>query len=76
MRQDDPLRLIACARGTQLPQAKLNEKLVQQIRETIELRTQVRKVLSNYTNEAIAKEYGVHVRTIDKVVQELTWLHV
>lgn len=54
------------ARGEQLPQAKLNEILVRQIREN-------RRGL---TARQWAEQLGVHQRTIDKVRDYRSWRHV
>lgn len=53
-------------RGEQLPQAKLNESIVRQIREN-------RRGL---TAKQWAKQLGVHQRTIDKVRDYRSWRHV
>lgn len=51
-------------RGNELPQAKLNPSLVREIRS------------SNEPRKAIANRLGVHYRTIEKVRQWETWVHV
>lgn len=73
---NDPLRFLKAARGEQMPQAKLSEEIVLEIRKTVQLREEARAVLKNYTNSALAKEYGVHERTIDKAVQGYSWTHI
>lgn len=54
------------ARGEQLPQAKLNEILVRQIREN----------RLGLTARQWAEQLGVHQRTIDKVRDYRSWRHV
>lgn len=73
---DDPLNRLKVKRGFDLPQAKLNDTLVKEIRATAKLREEVRKLLSQYSNENIAKEYNVHPNTVDKLIQGYTWSHV
>jgi plasmid maintenance system antidote protein VapI len=39
-------------------------------------RDQLRKYISNnLSNEALARKFGVHIRTIEKIVQGQTWIH-
>lgn len=56
-----------CARGRDLPQAKLYPYHVVRIRER-----------NGYgvPRWFLAKEYGVHLRTIDKVCTYETWINV
>lgn len=56
-----------CARGTQLPQAKLTEEQVKAIR--------VRNRMG-VPRHRLAAEYGVHLRTIDKACTYESWVHV
>lgn len=51
-------------RGNELPHAKLNPSLVREIRNSDEPR------------KTIAARLGVHYRTIEKVRQWETWIHV
>lgn len=51
-------------RGNELPHAKLNPSLVREIRS------------SNEPRKSIASRLGVHYRTIEKVRQWETWIHV
>jgi len=51
-------------RGNELTHAKLNPALVREIRS------------SNEPRKAIANRLGVHYRTIEKVRQWETWIHV
>lgn len=73
---DNPLNRNKMKRGSELPQAKLNEKLIKKIRATVAKREALKVVLRGMTNTAIAKQYGVHVRTIDRVTANENWIHV
>lgn len=73
---DDPLNRLRVKRGSELPHAKLNEKLIKKIRKTVAERERLKVVLSGMTNAAIAKEHGVHVRTIDRITAGENWHHV
>lgn len=67
-----------CARGAQLPQTKLQEADVRQIRELVQQRQQqqLRQQLTEITNKALARRFGVHWRTIEKVLAMETHYHV
>lgn len=55
--------------GLQLPQTKLLPIQVQAIREAVEIRKRLRdEINEKYSNEALAKAFGVHRRTIEKVI--------
>lgn len=74
---DDPLNRLKVKRGIELPQSKLNEKLVKKIREEYaQAQAEIKRLRSQYSSKALAKEYGVHVRTMDKVLTYETWSHV
>ena len=64
-------------RGHDLPQAKLLDLDVIAIRSAARqresLRTHIRNVLSN---DALAKQFNVHRRTIEKVLSTDTWCHI
>lgn len=61
------------AQGYDLPQTKLPEAAVLEIREAAEIRTQLRQVITaKYSNEALAKKFNVHHRTIEKVLSGTT----
>lgn len=55
------------ARGEQHPSASLTEQQVREIRQ---------RVVNGERRAALASEYGVGVRTIDKIVNRLRWKHV
>jgi hypothetical protein len=61
---------IYCARGSQLPQAKLSEESAKQIL----LRYKPFCPVNGGT--ALAKEFGVHPNTITKLTQRDSWSHV
>lgn len=65
------------AHGTDLPQAVLSEAAVIEIRAAREKRDDLRAhIKANLSNEAMAAKFGVHVRTIEKVVGYGSWRHV
>ncbi len=73
---DNPLNRLACKRGSQLPWAKLDEQKVADIMALIERRDELKAELREMTNAAIAKRYGVHIRTIDRISNGEAWGHV
>lgn len=63
-------------RGTELPQTKLDDEKISEIRSAIKQRDNLRQFIrENLSNEALAKKMGVHVRTIEKVTQYESWSH-
>lgn len=66
-----------CARGQELPQTKLLALDLVSIRSAARQRANLRKYIAdNLSNEALAKTYGVHVRTIEKVLNRETGSHI
>jgi hypothetical protein len=66
-----------CKRGFDLPQTKLPPLAVVAIREAARKRDQLRaEINQKYSNAALAKQWGVHVRTIEKVLAYETARHV
>lgn len=64
-------------RGAELPQTKLTEDDVEAIRSAAKQRDKLRQhIRDNLSNEALARQHGVHVRTVEKVLQYFTWSHV
>lgn len=64
-------------RGQELPQAKLLDVDVITIRSAAKQRENLRKYIrENLSNAALAQKFGVHIRTIEKIVQFETWSHV
>ena len=64
------------ARGSDLPHAKLTESKVAEIHRAVRQRQAYRAMANTLTNANLAKRYGVHVRTIEKVVARSSWFHV
>lgn len=65
------------ARGQDLPQAKLLDLDVVQIRSAMRQRENLRKhIKENLSNEALAKKHGVHIRTIEKISTYESWGHI
>jgi len=66
-----------CARGQELPQAKLLDLDVIGIRSAMRQRENLRKHIKEHlSNEALAMKHGVHVRTIEKISTYETWGHI
>ena len=64
-------------RGVDLPQSKLLPLDVGTIRSAARQRENLRKYIKdNLSNEALAKQFGVHFRTIEKVLTRETWSNV
>lgn len=56
-------------RGFDLPQTKIPPLAVIAIREAARKREQLRAdITAKYSNAALAKEWGVHRRTIEKII--------
>ena len=61
-------------RGLELPQAKLMPLDVAEIRSAARQRQSLRSyIASNLSNAALAKKFGVHERTIEKILSRETW---
>ena len=66
-----------CARGQELPQTKLLDLDVVEIRSAVRQRENLRKhIKENLSNEALAKKHGVHIRTIENTVSYKSWGHI
>lgn len=64
-------------RGQALPQAKLLDLDVVTIRSAMRQREALRKhIRENLSNEALARQFGVHVRTIEKLAAVESWSHL
>lgn len=64
-------------RGQDLPHAKLLDLDVLAIRSAARQRESLRQhIRDNLSNEALARQFGVHVRTIEKVLSAESWSHV
>ena len=64
-------------RGMQLPQSKLTPLEVEAIRSAAKQRESLRKhIRERLSNEALARDLGVHRRTIENVLARESWGHV
>ncbi len=69
-------RLKVC-RGEDLPHAKLTEDDIREIRAMHHYKMEQIEILNKkYSAKAIAQKYGVHYRTIEKILSYETWRHV
>lgn len=73
---DDPLNRLKVRRGSQLPQAKLTEADVKEIHRMVKVREDYRAKARDLSNARIAEMFGVHRRTVEKVIQGYSWSHV
>ena len=65
------------ARGQDLPQSKLLNLDVISIRSARRQRLALlAHIKANLSNEALARQYGVHVRTIEKALSNESWCHL
>ncbi len=65
------------ARGQAVPQARLMDLDVAAIRSAARQRENLRRhIRENLSNEALARQFGVHVRTIEKVLSAESWSHL
>ena len=65
------------ARGQDLPQTKLMDLDVVEIRSATRQRAALRKhIRENLSNSALAKKHGVSVRCIERVVAYENWGHI
>ena len=66
-----------CARGQDLPHAKLIDLDVIAIRSAAKQRDSLRKYISeNLSNAALASKFSVHERNIEKILTRQTWSHI
>ncbi len=64
-------------RGQELPQTKLLDMDIVSIRSAAKQRENLRKYIrENLSNAALAKQYGVHIRTIEKCLTYETGSHI
>lgn len=65
------------ARGQGAPGGKLTDLEVISIRSAHRQRVNlVMHIKMNLSNEALAKQFGVHVRSIEKIISRETWTHL
>lgn len=69
-------RAIRQVRGSQHPLARLDEAAVSEILALVEHRNRLKLELNTLTNDALAQRFGVHSRTIEKVIHGESWAHV
>lgn len=66
-----------CKRGFDLPQTKVPPLAVVAIRDAARKREELRREINEkYSNAALAKQWGVHVRTIEKILSYETARHI
>ena len=66
-----------CKRGFDLPQTKIPPLAIIAIREAARKREQLRReITEKYSNKALAKAWGVHPRTIEKILSYETAKHI
>ena len=64
-------------RGQDLPQTKLLDLEVAAIRSAVRQREKLRQhIADNLSNRALAQQYGVSLRTIERLTQHETWSHI
>lgn len=63
-------------RGSELPQARLTEHQAREILALVEHRNGLKRELHTLTNRALAERFGVHQRTIEKLISGESWAHV
>ena len=64
-------------RGQDLPQAKLLDLDVIDIRSAKRQRDNLLKhIKENLSNEALCKKYGIHIRTLEKILSRQSWSHL
>ena len=56
-------------RGEDLPQSKCTVELVRK------MRAEYRYGCKNWGAPALARRYGLHVRTVEKIIAQETWIH-
>lgn len=64
-------------RGQDLPHAKLLDLEVAAIRSAARQRENLRRhIKDNLSNEALAKKFNIHIRTVEKILSYETWGHI
>jgi hypothetical protein len=72
-----PLARLFALRGEQCAAAKLTEREVAQIKEMHAKKMRlVARINKRYSVDALAKRYGVHRTTVEKIIYRETWAHV
>lgn len=66
-----------CLRGEDLPQSKLTEAQVIEIRILHQTKQKlIAELNKKFSTKGLAKRYNVHHRTIEKVINYAGWKHV
>ena len=73
---DDVMNRTKVKRGEELPQSKLSNLDVLLIRQAAEERTRLRREASQLSNCSLARKFGVHTRTIEKIVAGESWAYM
>jgi len=73
---DNPLNRLSVLRGSQLPQAKLTESDVANIRALARYRDSLIAEARTLRNADIAAKFGVSPRTVEKILYCGGWGHV
>ena len=77
MLENDPLHFLKFKRGEELPQSKMNEDSVREARKIYsESREAIKKLNEEFSAKGLAKRYGVHARTMEKILSGETWGHI
>lgn len=64
-------------RGEDLTHSKLTAGQVAEIRAAkVQRETMLETIRNNLGNAALAKRFGVHIRTIEKALSQETWRHI
>jgi hypothetical protein len=64
-------------RGQELPHAKLLDLQVIDIRSAKRQRDALLKhIRDNLSNAALCAKYGIHIRTLEKIISRETWSHL
>lgn len=74
--RDDAMNRLKAKRGEQLPQSKLTAADVRLILAAVTERDRLKREAAALTNAQLAEEFGVHVRTIDRITTGENWSHV
>ena len=75
--KDDPLNRLKVKRGEDLPQSKMTEDQVIKARKDYEkARLLIKRIQRKYTAKGLASRYGVHYRTMEKILSGESWSHL
>lgn len=74
---DNPLNRLDVRRGSELPQARLDDEKVRKARRDYErARALIRRLQAQYSVQGLADKYGVHRATMEKALSGVTWSHL